>query len=787
MGGTSSRSSSRAERDAAQSVRRGATPLGRPRARGDSGGDDIGRTTQAAAPPGSGGGSRRGQGGDGGGEHDDRLRPTPPPPQAPRAANAKQLGALEASVVWHQQAAKAAAADMASVAAALAAAEERVATLERASQEVSEAHADCVRTLTGKLETLTAQADRARLSEEELEQALSDARDTIDALRDEAAAAASDNARKVAQLERRCEKMQWRHLEQELHEVQEREAAAAAQHAVEMAELQQTADQVPVLQELALSWRIVVERMEQQLEEEHATTAKAVHEREGLEGSAETQAAMADGTIARLSARVHAGDQQAAALGEALKEWRRKGELDKAAHAAETEQLRHEHQREVDELHSRLSAVGGELRECKATLVEKNSEIVKLFTEIKQREQSQAELLATKRADFEAALSAAGSHTQEQAEGHTSAITALRQQHHDEVAELSSKLSGVGEDLEEEKAAHTGALLDVEALKERVAKLVEERDAALSATEQAESVGSAAVLELSDELAEERAAHAQTNERALRLLKRATEAKEREEARVADEVMATAAAAAAAQEAQLRMLWQQLDQDGSGTLGRTEVHQLLTDMNLSIQSTGYRSIERHLDAAMDEIDLDGDGRVDFEELFTWWKQQDATAQTDAAHALADREAERQGQEGGGGAAAAAAATVVLEQRIAAMEADLAASAAELAAERLAHAKTNAQKAKAMQAVAVLQQRQSQPQPQEEQPQQEQQQPQQEEEGEAEQEAIEGAGTARPVRAQSGEAVLASSSTPPEPEPAPDPEPVPQPQPQLQPQPAHKEE
>eukprot|EP01043_Picozoa_sp_COSAG02_P022854 COSAG02_NODE_1201_length_13902_cov_4.383033_3_plen_540_part_00 len=379
--------------------RRGATPLGRAR---------------NWAPASAGDNS----------EESVRRRPTPPPttPTSSRQAT------LEASVIWHQQAGRDAIAEVAAVRAALLAAEQRVQTLERASQDTADAHADCARTLTTKLESMTAQVDRGRLTEQELEQELSDARATIDALRDELRTATSDHARKIAQLERRCEKRQWHHLEQELAEVQDCAAQAEAQYKEEITELRQAADQVPVLQELALSWRIVVERMEKQLQEEHAIAARAVDESAGLKGTVETRAAVADGTIARLSARAEAGDQQRAVLCGALDEWRRKIELERAGHAVE------------------MSAAIKELSECKAALGKKNAEMVKLFAELTQKQRS-----------------------------YEVVVDKLDGQHREE-----------------------------------------------------------AIKELRDALAEEKAAHAETKERAVRLLKRASAATEVEKAAHAD-------------------------------------------------------------------------------------------------------------------------------------------------------------------------------------------------------------------------------------------------------------
>ena len=130
-------------------------------------------------------------------------------------------------MVWHQRTAREANVERAALQQALAVANDRIRVLERASHDAAEIHADRVRTMTEMTEAMTVQVDRGRLSEEELEHALSDARVTIDELRTKCATAASDHARKVAQLGR-CGKMRWRHLEHELHEVREREAEAAA-------------------------------------------------------------------------------------------------------------------------------------------------------------------------------------------------------------------------------------------------------------------------------------------------------------------------------------------------------------------------------------------------------------------------------------------------------------------------------------------------------------------------------------------------------------------------------
>ena len=346
-----------------QVIRRGATPLGRAR---------------GIVPPAA---SARDDGGASG-----RRRPMPPEREA-------KVAALEASVVWYQQAGRGAIDEVAALRSTAEALAQRVQTLERAMQEAAEAHTDRLRAMADKLESMTAQIDRGRLNEEELEQQLSHARATIDALHDEAAAAAISHVRRVAQLERRCEKTQWRHLEQELQEVKEREADAAARHRAEVADLQQAADQVPVLQELVLSWRIIVERMQKQLQQEEATAARAVGETAGLKGTLETRTAVTDGTIARLAAHADAGDEQRAALREALDEWRRTVHLERAAHTAEIEQLHERHKSQLDILNTSLSTVTNELLECRATLGKKNAEIVKLFAEMNQKQSLHGEAM----------------------------------------------------------------------------------------------------------------------------------------------------------------------------------------------------------------------------------------------------------------------------------------------------------------------------------------------------------------------------------------------------------
>ena len=72
---------------------------------------------------------------------------------------------------------------------------------------------------------------------------------------------------------------------------------------------------------------------------------------------------------------------------------------------------------------------------------------------------------------------------------------------------------------------------------------------------------------------------------------------------------------AAEEEEELHGLWYQLDRDGSGELDRGEVQQLLLGM-------GRPAADSDMDAAMAELDKDGNGTVEWEEFLEWWHSQD---------------------------------------------------------------------------------------------------------------------------------------------------------------------
>jgi calmodulin len=67
--------------------------------------------------------------------------------------------------------------------------------------------------------------------------------------------------------------------------------------------------------------------------------------------------------------------------------------------------------------------------------------------------------------------------------------------------------------------------------------------------------------------------------------------------------------------AQLRELWSTFDEDGSGTLEREEVADVI--------AAAFERTPSHeeLDMAMAEMDEDGSGEVDFEEFSVWWNKQ----------------------------------------------------------------------------------------------------------------------------------------------------------------------
>lgn len=62
-----------------------------------------------------------------------------------------------------------------------------------------------------------------------------------------------------------------------------------------------------------------------------------------------------------------------------------------------------------------------------------------------------------------------------------------------------------------------------------------------------------------------------------------------------------------------RALFEEMDEDGSGTLDKDEIRILAKRL-------GKKLTNAKLDAAMAEMDADGNGDVDFDEFLSWWKQ-----------------------------------------------------------------------------------------------------------------------------------------------------------------------
>merc|ERR1719223_1020173 len=62
----------------------------------------------------------------------------------------------------------------------------------------------------------------------------------------------------------------------------------------------------------------------------------------------------------------------------------------------------------------------------------------------------------------------------------------------------------------------------------------------------------------------------------------------------------------------LQEAFEQIDEDGSGTLDREEVRSL-------VEMAGQTFTEAELDAAMTELDPSGDGQVDFDEFKKYWE------------------------------------------------------------------------------------------------------------------------------------------------------------------------
>jgi hypothetical protein len=69
----------------------------------------------------------------------------------------------------------------------------------------------------------------------------------------------------------------------------------------------------------------------------------------------------------------------------------------------------------------------------------------------------------------------------------------------------------------------------------------------------------------------------------------------------------------------LRMVWEQLDSDGSGLLNGAEVRQVMKQMGVSQSDHEFSS-------TMTALDTDGSGELDFDEFLQWWLAQDTEAQ-----------------------------------------------------------------------------------------------------------------------------------------------------------------
>lgn len=60
----------------------------------------------------------------------------------------------------------------------------------------------------------------------------------------------------------------------------------------------------------------------------------------------------------------------------------------------------------------------------------------------------------------------------------------------------------------------------------------------------------------------------------------------------------------------MRVVWASVDSDGSGTLGREELREVLAQM-------GRFVTEEQLTATMDQVDFDGSGEVEYDEFEKW--------------------------------------------------------------------------------------------------------------------------------------------------------------------------
>ena len=216
------------ERRAAQSVRRGATPLGRPK---------------PGHRPASGG-------------QEARFEPVPPATASPAARNMADVAglqmrvdALEASLVWQkaraEEAEQVAQETQAALSEALSQAEGRAHEAEREVSETVEARDAEVSQLAARDTELGAAEERCASLQHDLEVThgrLKEFQRSTDAM-------AAAHAQQVAQLEARIHAHQWRNLEQQVEELQSAATAAAEQHDAELTRLGEIAEHVPLLQE----------------------------------------------------------------------------------------------------------------------------------------------------------------------------------------------------------------------------------------------------------------------------------------------------------------------------------------------------------------------------------------------------------------------------------------------------------------------------------------------------------------------------------------------------------
>ena len=84
----------------------------------------------------------------------------------------------------------------------------------------------------------------------------------------------------------------------------------------------------------------------------------------------------------------------------------------------------------------------------------------------------------------------------------------------------------------------------------------------------------------------------------------------------------------------LRKLFAEIDEDGSGMLDRDEVYALAENLGATLSTA-------ELDAAMAEMDADGSGEVDFEEFAEWWWSAKTTAGSNWIDAIKDKLGEYQ--------------------------------------------------------------------------------------------------------------------------------------------------